>query len=611
MLAVGTRLQDFTTGSWALFKDEDAPDHRRSTSQPFDAGKHGALPLVADARVGARGARRRARRLDGARRLDRRRQGRARPTGSKPAKAVTDPTNAELPSDAQVIGAVQRGRGDDAIAGLRRGRPAGRTAQALAGRRARQLPPRIRLLVHGLRDRRRPRRQDGASPTRDVVVMVGDGTYLMMNSEIATSVMLGPKLTIVRARQSRLRLHQPAADGDRRRELQQSARGRPARGAAGDRLRRACRARWARWPSKVGSIAELEAALQRAARRRPHHRHRHRHRPADRPPRPAATGGMSRCRRSRDARRGAARRARTMTKRARTRSGWRTDDMIRIGTNPIGWSNDDVQTLGGDIAARAVPARGRRDRLRRHGAGPQVARATRPRCKAVLDRPRPGLRLRLVLARTCSPARSRTRSAAIQPHLDLLKAMGCTVCIVCETSNAIHGDDDQAARRRARCWPTTTGRSSAPTSRRSPSSPPRRAARSSTTTTWAPSSRRAHEIDRFMADTGPATQAAARHRPRLLRRRRSGRAGAQVPGPRRPRPRQERAAADRQGRSRPRTCPSSKACAAASSPCPATGAVDFAPVLKIAAEHGYSGWLVVEAEQDPEVRNPLDYQRWG
>jgi 3D-(3,5/4)-trihydroxycyclohexane-1,2-dione acylhydrolase (decyclizing) len=36
-----------------------------------------------------------------------------------------------------------------------------------------------------------------AKPERDVVVLVGDGSYLMMNSEIATSVMLGVKLTIV------------------------------------------------------------------------------------------------------------------------------------------------------------------------------------------------------------------------------------------------------------------------------------------------------------------------------------------------------------------------------------------------------------------------------
>jgi 3D-(3,5/4)-trihydroxycyclohexane-1,2-dione acylhydrolase (decyclizing) len=36
-----------------------------------------------------------------------------------------------------------------------------------------------------------------ACPEREVVVMVGDGSYLMLNSEIATSVMLGAKLTIV------------------------------------------------------------------------------------------------------------------------------------------------------------------------------------------------------------------------------------------------------------------------------------------------------------------------------------------------------------------------------------------------------------------------------
>ena len=40
----------------------------------------------------------------------------------------------------------------------------------------------------------------------------------------------------------------------------------------------------------------------------------------------------------------------------------------------------------------------------------------------------------------------------------------------------------------------------------------------------------------------------------------------------------------------------------------AEGCVDFEPVLKIAAEYDYQGWLVIEAEQDPEVRSPLEYQ---
>ena len=126
-----------------------------------------------------------------------------------------------------------------------------------------------------------------AHPDREVIVVVGDGSYLMMNSEIATSVMLGLKLTIVVARQSRLRLHQPAAARDRRRIVQQSAARRAARGAARSRFRRA-RAQLGAHAVKVASIAELEAALAAArsatttqvdrARHRSDRRHRRRRR---------------------------------------------------------------------------------------------------------------------------------------------------------------------------------------------------------------------------------------------------------------------------------------------------------------------------------------------
>lgn len=43
----------------------------------------------------------------------------------------------------------------------------------------------------------------------------------------------------------------------------------------------------------------------------------------------------------------------------------------------------------------------------------------------------------------------------------------------------------------------------------------------------------------------------------------------------------------------------------------AEGVVDFEPVLRIAAEHGYEGWLVIEAEQDSAVRDPRHYQGLG
>ena len=41
------------------------------------------------------------------------------------------------------------------------------------------------------------------------------------------------------------------------------------------------------------------------------------------------------------------------------------------------------------------------------------------------------------------------------------------------------------------------------------------------------------------------------------------------------------------------------------------GGIDFAPCLNILAQHDYDGWIVIEAEQDPDVRNPLEYQTLG
>ena len=49
----------------------------------------------------------------------------------------------------------------------------------------------------GYEIRRRARRRSSPGPTSDVIVMVGDGSYMMMNSELSTSVMLGKKLTVV------------------------------------------------------------------------------------------------------------------------------------------------------------------------------------------------------------------------------------------------------------------------------------------------------------------------------------------------------------------------------------------------------------------------------
>jgi 3D-(3,5/4)-trihydroxycyclohexane-1,2-dione acylhydrolase (decyclizing) len=194
VLAVGTRFQDFTTGSWALFRNPDKTIIGLNV-QPFDAFKHSALPLVADARAGLTEL---AEHLGGWAApkawTDKARKGKAE--WRKAADAVTAPTNAPLPSDAQVIGAVQRAMGDGIV-----------LVHAAGG-----LPGEL----HKLWRADWPGSYHGeygyscmgyeiagalgakmARPDEEIVVMLGDGSYLMMNSEIATSVMLGLKLTIV------------------------------------------------------------------------------------------------------------------------------------------------------------------------------------------------------------------------------------------------------------------------------------------------------------------------------------------------------------------------------------------------------------------------------
>ncbi|MFD2052187.1 3D-(3,5/4)-trihydroxycyclohexane-1,2-dione acylhydrolase (decyclizing) [Mesorhizobium calcicola] len=194
VLAIGTRLQDFTTGSWALFKNSGKTIIGLNV-QPFDAGKHRALPLVADA-------------AEGLAELGAALKGWTAPagwtdnaaTGKKAWQAeaakVTASTNAAYPSDAQVIGAVQRAMGSGvtllhAAGGLpgelhklwQAGAPGSYHAEYGFSTMGYEI-------AGGLGTKM-------AKPDEEVVVMIGDGSYLMLNSEIATSVMLGLKLTVV------------------------------------------------------------------------------------------------------------------------------------------------------------------------------------------------------------------------------------------------------------------------------------------------------------------------------------------------------------------------------------------------------------------------------
>ena len=194
VLALGTRLQDFTTGSWALFQGEG----RRFIGlnvQRFDASKHRGQALVADLREGL---------ADLGAALG---HWSAPPAWTQAADAhrttwfataavYLNSTGATHPSDAQVIGAVQRAAlPTDVVVGAAGGLPGELHKHWQAGQ-----PGGYHMeygfscmgyeIAGGLGVKL-------ADPSREVFVLLGDGSYLMMNSEIATSVMLGLKLTLV------------------------------------------------------------------------------------------------------------------------------------------------------------------------------------------------------------------------------------------------------------------------------------------------------------------------------------------------------------------------------------------------------------------------------
>ena len=103
-----------------------------------------------------------------------------------------------------------------------------------------------------------------ADPSRTVAVLVGDGSYLMMNSEIATSVAERQSAPHRALRQPRLRLHPPPAARDGGRGAQQPAEGFVSGATDAGRLRGArARARRGRVES-VADVAALEAAVAKA-----------------------------------------------------------------------------------------------------------------------------------------------------------------------------------------------------------------------------------------------------------------------------------------------------------------------------------------------------------
>lgn len=193
ILGVGTRFQDFTTGSWALFKNPA----RRLVSlnvAAYDAAKRGAMPLQGDARVtlGELSAALGSHRAKApSAKLKKDWFGKVDPLTAAPKKKGN-----ALPTDMQVIGAVQRAAGPDTVVMCAAGTMPGELHKLWKAGRPGSYHMEYGFSCMGY-EIAGAMGIKMAEPERDVVCMVGDGSYMMMNSELATAVMMGVKITVV------------------------------------------------------------------------------------------------------------------------------------------------------------------------------------------------------------------------------------------------------------------------------------------------------------------------------------------------------------------------------------------------------------------------------
>ncbi|MEZ5648013.1 MAG: 3D-(3,5/4)-trihydroxycyclohexane-1,2-dione acylhydrolase (decyclizing) [Alphaproteobacteria bacterium] len=194
ILGVGTRLQDFTTASRSLFVADNAVVIQLNIAA-FDAVKHKSLPMVTDARVGLEVLSHALADwqapqtwISQATSLHK--------TWQDQVTKITAPSQNDKPSDAQVLGTVNAAAKDMAVVVCAAGGLPGELHKLwrASGPGSYHLEYGYSCMGYEIAGGLGVKLAD---PSREVFVMVGDGSYLMMNSEIATSVALGLKLIIV------------------------------------------------------------------------------------------------------------------------------------------------------------------------------------------------------------------------------------------------------------------------------------------------------------------------------------------------------------------------------------------------------------------------------
>ncbi len=283
--------------------------------------------------------------------------------------------------------------------------------------------------------------------------------------------------------------------------------------------------------------------------------------------------------------------------------------MIQFGTNPIAWANDDDQTIGANISTdRILEEAGRLigfDGIENGHRWPNDPAELKARLGAYGLKFISGWYSTNLLVQTVAE-----EIEAVQGHLAKLKHNDCKVCIVCETSNAIHGSDKPVNDR-----PTLTADEMVAFGAKLEEFAQYLADQGVTlvyhhhmgTIVESP-----EEIDAFMAATGPATHllfdaghcAFGGGDPVAVLTKHVGRV-------RHFHAKNIRPAITAKVRAEGLSFLQGVVQGAFTVPGDQDGGVDFKPLLQILADNNYDGWIVIEAEQDPDVRNPLLYQTLG
>src|SRR5712671_1139706 len=278
---------------------------------------------------------------------------------------------------------------------------------------------------------------------------------------------------------------------------------------------------------------------------------------------------------------------------------------MRIGANPIGWSNDDMRELGGATPLDVCLAEAREAGFEGMELGHKF-----PREPKALAQVLGCFGLKLVSGWYSAELLRRGPDEEMQhlrPHLDLLKALGCTVLVFAETSNAIHGLRGKPLAERPVLSPTDWaqfGERMTGVADRTLAEGVRLVYHHHMGTVV----ESAHDIDALMAATGPsvhllldsghATFAGAD--PAELARRYRARISHVHAKDVRP---------DIMAQAHRERLSFLDAVIAGVFTVPGDGCVDYPAFLR--ELEGHAGWVVVEAEQDPAKAHPLTYATLG